>query len=96
MPLIPATEALIRRQRQRQGYFCEFEACLIYRVSSKTSKVTYTVKPCLNAPTPIPQFNGFFPNFYPTYLPMEILSGASVNQHNHTLVAGRHVTALEP
>ena len=32
MPLIPA----LRRQRQRQVDLCEFEASLVYRVSSRT------------------------------------------------------------
>jgi hypothetical protein len=34
VPLIPALE------RQRQADFCEFEAKLIYRVSSRTTRTT--------------------------------------------------------
>ena len=47
MPSIPA----YRRQRQRQVELCEFEARLVYRVSSRTGAKT-TEKLCLEKPKP--------------------------------------------
>ena len=41
MPLIPALG------RQSQADLCEFEASLVYKVSSRTGSKSYTEKPCL-------------------------------------------------
>ena len=41
---MPLTAAL---EKQRQVDLCEFEASLVYEVSSNTSKEGHTEKPCL-------------------------------------------------
>jgi hypothetical protein len=41
MSLIPALG------KQRQVDLCEFEASLVYRVSSRTARATHREKPCL-------------------------------------------------
>jgi hypothetical protein len=39
-------------RRQSQEELCEFKAILFYKLSSRTSMLCYTKKPCLNPPTP--------------------------------------------
>lgn len=40
--------------RQKQADIYEFEASLVYQVSSRIAKACYTEKPCLKSPPPPP------------------------------------------